>query len=347
MITAPKLNALNGYLRISASRIASEIKKADPPQQRLMRAIRTNPFDLSAAIEVAIGSELDPVLRNVFSSEVMPVSEVASVAENLMCAQQLFSWALNYSSRDISRIAAILQSSAHPSRIVPAIIDELDAATPKSPNTAPDIQQRIGSLFSNPNLSRRKREELAIFIQGEAKEKLIESLRGRLPERAAFLGVPVCAGNFGDISDMASHGFLTKESLAAIRPDTINLWEKLVDIRVINRFGGLTRPSSEIGRIQSFPVSISASIYELTSNPQMIDPKKAAKELLHINNVYLRRGLFSPLVIKAALGSEILDQLSEKDAVDILIGKGTGVLWNFMHYADMPEDEAMQLLKFE
>jgi len=304
-----------------------------------MRAVRANPFNLSKAIEVAAKSESDAVLHDVFSNETMPVSEVASIAENLHSAPEIFLWALNYSSKDISRIAAVLQSSAHPTRIVPAIIQQLEKNS--------SLSVRIGDLFSNPNMSRRKREELAVFIRGDARNMLNAVLTGPLPKRASFFGIPVCAGNFGDISDMALNGYLTKDMLSLIPMDTNELWDTLLKVRHINAFGGLYRPTSQIGQIESYCPAISKPLHELSTHPKTIGAAEAEKELMNVPDRYLRRGLLSPLVMGASLASEIIDLMPEEDATQILIGMGNGPLWNFMHYADIPEDEAGELLEFK
>ncbi len=339
MTATARLNNLNSYLRVSVSRIASEIKRASAPKQELMRAVRANPFNLSKAIEMAGKSESDAVLHDVLSNETMPVSEVASIAENLHNAPEIFLWALKYSSRDISRIAAVLQSASHPTRIVPAIIQQLEKNS--------SLSVRIGDLFSNPNMSRRKREELAVFIRGDARNMLEATLTGPLPERASFFGIPVCAGNFGNISDMALNGYLTKDMLENIPVDTDELRNSLLRIRHINAFGGLYRPASQIGQVQSYCEIVSKALHEISTHPKTIEPAEAAKELMNVSDLYLRRGLLSPLVMGASLASEIMDLMPEEDATQILIGMGNGPLWNFMHYADIPEDEAGELLEFK
>lgn len=339
MTATVRLNNLNSYLRISASQIAAEIKRTSAPKQGLMRAIRANPFDLKKAIEVAGEIESERDLHDVLSNEAMPVSEVASIVEELHNAREIFSWALNYSSRNVSRIAAVLQSAVHPTRIVPEIIQQL--------KESPALRSRIGDLFSNPNLSRRKREELARFIRDDAQEILATTLAGPLPGRASFFGIPVCAGNFGDISDMALNGYLTKDMLKDISVDADELWHKLLSVNIINKFGGLYRPTSQIGKILDYCQTVSEALHEVSTHPKTIEPAKAAEELMNVPDLYLRRGLLSPLVMGSPLASEIIDLMPEKDATQILIGMSRGALWNFMHYADIPENEAGELLEFK
>ncbi len=171
-----------------------------------MRALRANPFNAQKAISIASKVENAGPIEAAFSNEVIGVREVAEVAENITnvtLQTKVFSWALNYSVRDVSRIAAILENTHHTFRIVSVIAQELEkcAKTPHAPSK--DV---IANLFFNPNISRDKRLGIARYLPqttmpvlGDALEASLD--RNTLPKRAEFLGVPLCAGHFEEIKN--------------------------------------------------------------------------------------------------------------------------------------------------
>lgn len=298
MKTTLPCSSLPGYLRTSVARISREInpldcKRADPlicEQHFLMRALRRNPFDLQKASAIA-GRASAKTLEKAFSSEVIGVREAAEVAENIINIKlqtEVFSWALNYSVRSVSRIAAILEATHHSLRIAPAIARELENCG-NSPHVP--VKQVVASLFYNPNMSREKRLVIANFLSpkmmADLKDTVEASLdREKLPKRAAFFGIPLCAGSFAE----------TREALL----------EKADEL----------------------------------------SPEDLASQLLSVNDIYLERGVLSPRVMPIGLSAQIINNLPESNAINILIGMSTGTLWDYFRFAGFSEEEASRLLRF-
>jgi hypothetical protein len=224
-----------------------------------MRALRANPFDVRNVISIAGRVKSAEALEAAFSSEVIGIGEVAETAENLdniAMQTRVFSWALNYSVRDVSRIAAILEHASHVSRIAPVIVDELEKCE-RNPN-APS-KDVVVKLFLNPNMSKETRMGILSFLPqrttavlGNAIEVFLK--RGALPKRTEFLGVPLCAGRFEEIKDAA-------KNVDGLSPEEIA--KQLLAVKDLYLERGVLSPSV-------MPIRLSARIIDNLSTSEAV-----------------------------------------------------------------------------
>ena len=339
MASVEKQIIFTGYLGKSIAQISHEIQTSSPPEQRLMRALRANPFDRPAAIAIAMESKDDIThIKRPFSNEAIPVKEVALVAEELYSANKLFSWAIRYATRDVSRIAAILEGTYHPGRIMEALLKEIRSG---------DLV-RIEDVCINPNLSKNQRLNLAHHFK-KIEPDVYARLTGQpLPKRISFFGIPLCAGNLTFLSNLIANGFVTKEEFGKKLAGLNVFWPAMLAKGYVDDYGALINPVEDLSQFHFNEVSphTRTATFDFLHNAHKISAEEIAQVFLQIPDVYLKRALLSTQVTKVETSAEILSFLPEDEAVKILMGMSNGILWNYLNWIDMSDVNAKHLLKF-